>query len=189
MRHLTAQQVVDAAEGDREQGISAHLLNCRDCTTRVDEMRAMLDMVASVPALEPSPLFWEHFGARVNAAIDAPASSGGWIWTGVILIAIGFFATRTAIVVRPDRVVGTVASTPQADGPTDLSSPAEDRLEEDAAWAVMQSLAIELHYDDVAEAGVLPRAGSVERAATELPPDERAELVRLIQDELKRTGA
>ena len=62
-------------------------------------------------------------------------------------------------------------------------------IENDEAWAIVRSFADELHYDDARDAGVVPGPGSVERAAIELSPDERAELLRIIETELKRAGA
>ena len=53
----------------------------------------------------------------------------------------------------------------------------------------MRSVAADLDYDAAMEAGIVPRPGAIERAAVELDDDERAELVRLIEAELKRTGA
>jgi hypothetical protein len=53
----------------------------------------------------------------------------------------------------------------------------------------MRIVAEEIDYEDARQIGVAPRAGSIERAAMELSDSERAELARLIERELKRTGA
>jgi hypothetical protein len=201
MHHLTDEQIVDTAEGLADRAVSVHLSGCAACRARVAETRAVLDAVTSVPAADPSPLFWEHFAARVNAAIDAPASSrsrlaGRLAWLGataILLITLGLAAARWPAGLpgheTPTPLATTQGSPPGASDPFPGAPRLDGSLEDDAAWAVVQSMAGDLSYDDVLEAGVLPRPGSIERAATELSPEERAELVRLIQDELKRTGA
>ena len=139
-------------------------------------------------------MFWEHFAAGVNAGIDAqPQPARSWLspaalaWLGaaavVLLSVIGYYATRPTFDTVPVAPAVALGETPA------LSDPAPDDVEQDEAWAVMRSLALDLHYDDARDAGVLPRPGSLERAATELSEAERAELVRLIREELKRMGA
>jgi hypothetical protein len=201
MHHLTDEQLVEAAEGDLHPSLSAHLSECSGCAARVAETRGLLDAVAGVPVVEPSPLFWEHFAARVNAAIDAPVPSTPWLSTravaclgvaAIVLVAAGIYSTRTwfaaspgepAILIAPAAAPGRVAS---SDG---AIRPADEPLEDDPAWTVVQSLAADLDYDDARDAGILPEPASVDHAVTELPQDEQAELVRLIRLELKRAGA
>ncbi|HJR59492.1 MAG TPA: hypothetical protein VJ813_08845 [Vicinamibacterales bacterium] len=194
MIHLTDVQLTDAAEGRLDPEASAHLADCAVCTKSVDEMRAVLDSVASVSVPEPSPLFWEHFGMGVNAGIvQAPEPVRSWLppgalaWLGaaavLLLSVIGYYATRPSFEAAPAAPAAALGEPPA------LLDAAPDDVEADEAWALMRSLAVDLHYDDARDAGVLPGPGSVERAATELSEAERAELVRLIQDELKRMGA
>jgi hypothetical protein len=116
-----------------------------------------------------------------------------WAWTSVaalILVSVlGFYVIRPAlqrelpaITTMPTAGTGTAANgLDAADVDVDIES--------DEAWAVVRSFADELRYEDARDAGVVPRPGAIERAATELTAEERAELVRIIQDELKRTGA
>ena len=163
-----------------------------------DEIDAVLREVADIDVPEPSPLFWDHFGARVNRAIDAaPATrpwwrSPGYAWLAVaaaLFIAVATFYALT--MPREGDVTIAAGSSPGAD-PVSATLRAETDgidIESDEAWAVVRTFADELEYDEAREAGVMPRAGSVERAATELSVEERAELVRLIEEDLKRTGA
>lgn len=193
MSHLTDAQMADAAERQADPPMSTHLAGCAACTAKVAQLRAILDSVAANEIPEPSPLFWEHFAAGVNAGIDEPQPARSWLspaalaWLGaaavVLLSVIGYYATRPTFDTVPAAPAVALGETPA------LSDPAADDVEQDEAWAVMRSLALDLHYDDARDAGVLPRPGSVERAATELSEAERAELVRLIQVELKRMGA
>jgi hypothetical protein len=197
MNHLTDIQLGDAVEQQLDAGAATHLADCAACRVRLQELRAVLDEVVHLPATEPSPLFWEHFGARVNAAIDE-AAGDRWSWlsarrvawfaaAAVLLISvIGFYALRTGSSVPPALISHGEIATPESELP---GSGIEPGLDEDAAWALVSSLADDLHYDDALAAGVEPAPGSVERAATELPEAERAELVRLIRNEMKRIGA
>jgi hypothetical protein len=44
-------------------------------------------------------------------------------------------------------------------------------------------------YEDAEAAGIAPQAGAAERAVAEMSNEERAELARLLDFEMKRTGA
>ena len=201
MTHLTDMQLGDAAEHQPDPDAATHLAGCTACRAKVQELRAVLDEVRQVPVSEPSPLFWEHFGARINAAIDqAPGNRWSWLSTGrlawlgaaaILLISvIGFYAVRPGSSVPPSTIAQGEIATPSHDataGPD--AEPGAGGRDEDAAWALISSFADDLHYDDALEAGVQPAPGSVERAATELSEAERVELVRLLKNEMKRIGA
>lgn len=157
---------------------------------------ALLREIADVEVPEPSPLFWEQFGGRVNAAIDAadhrrrwPSSAAiGWLTAAAVLCA----AIATAYLTRPAALPDSPAPPPVQMQAGEIGAATESDapdMETDEAWAVVRSFAGEVDYDDARAAGVAPHAGSVDRAATEMSDEERAELVRLIQDELRRTGA
>src|SRR5215831_7618473 len=101
-QHLSPQQFVDAAENAAPAAVQAHLDACRVCAARVAEMRAVLDDLDSAPEMpEPSPLFWDHFSARVRAAVDAePAAAPAWWprwWRQVV--AFGAMAAVATVVV------------------------------------------------------------------------------------------
>ena len=69
--HLSSQEFVDALEGGLDVARQHHLSACAACQTEVEALRAIVvdvETVADVP--EPSPLFWDHFQARVQAAIE-----------------------------------------------------------------------------------------------------------------------
>jgi len=164
-----------------------------------DQIDALIEEVSAVDVPEPSPLFWNHFAARVNAAIDAPPSRASWpipavwAWTTVAVLVLvsvlGFYVIRPAL--QPQLPAVTTMPAPGTSTAANVSDAADADvdIESDAAWAVVRSFADELEYEDARAAGVVPRQGAIERAATELTAEERAELVRIIQDELKRTGA
>src|SRR5688572_12955815 len=73
--HLSSQEFVDALEkrGGKDGVLAAsrqsHLEGCATCQLQLAELRALIDDAsdgADVP--EPSPLFWDHFQARVLTA-------------------------------------------------------------------------------------------------------------------------
>ena len=200
MTHLTEQQIVDALGNDPAS--AAHLAACRACAAKVEALRDTLRDVTDVDVPEPSPLFWPGFAARVHEAIDtAPPErawwgSPGFVWATIavamLVVAAVVFLPRTAQEPAPRiAVAGPVAPAPtEGEGtPTDDVLGAQPWPDDDEAWELVRSVAADLDYDAAREAGIVPPPGAIERAAIELDDDERAELVRLIEAELKRTGA
>jgi hypothetical protein len=195
MQHLDDTQLVDAVDGRLDEAAAAHADACEQCRARLTELRRMLGALAAVDVPEPSPLFWDHFPSRVSRAIDVPAAPQRW-FTPARLV----WSSAAALVVVAVLLVPRVMS-PAGEGPPeghgDSTStvpnslepwPADDDLEADEAWALVRSVAEDIDYEDAHQIGVAPRAGSIERAAMELSDSERAELARLIEQELKRTG-
>jgi hypothetical protein len=144
---------------------------------------------------EPSPLFWEHFSARVRSAIDdQPADAtrlGWWRWPSWALGSLAAAAAVAALtVVGPSRTQPP-APIPEAErevaamseaGPRALSG--EEPVGED--WSVVREMAAELDYDDVTRLGDAVRPGAADAGVAQLSVDERRELVRLLQEELRR---
>jgi hypothetical protein len=199
MTHLSDEQIVDAAEETPSMEIDAHLAACATCAAKVEDVRRLLHEVNAVEVPEPSPIFWQYFGRRVNEAIDTPARRQlRWRWTWGAAAAAAPFLVVALVSMLPlgkandSRAVADNRpeehATPSPSSGSAVTLDITD-INEDEAWAVVRSLAEELHYEDAREAGVVPRAGSLDRAATELTEAERAELVRLINSDLKRAGA
>jgi hypothetical protein len=210
MAHLDETQLLDALDGGPDEAAAAHIASCASCAGRVGELHFVLQSMrasgaADVP--EPSPLFWEHFPARVSRAIDAkperPAWFGayGWLWGSAAAVAV----MLVLLALPPGRETGAPAPAANGGGtPIITSSERVPSIPEgiedsesldDEAWAMVRAVAEETNYDDVDESGLAPRAGALERAAMELTEDERAELgrlmeqdARLIQKQLKRAG-
>ena len=195
MKHLDHIRLVDALDGATPD-TAHHLETCAVCRAELDDLRLSLATVRSVDPPEPSPLYWDRFTARVNARIDTPdrrtpqTHEGGWLphalaWSGVLALVLAV----VSIVVAPKRPAVAPVASPSIERSGEAAHTfAEADLEQDAAWAVIRDLAAEFDYDEAREAGVAPRPGSVDRAALELNDAERAELVRLIDEELKRIG-
>src|SRR5438105_8300401 len=116
MRHLQSQELIDLAEGARPESSAVHLQACDECRRRLTDLRAAMSAAATVDVPEPSPLFWDHFSARVHRAIEAeresPAPQFGWAWLRRPLVwAPGLAALLLAVAVI-SRVGPAVDSTP-----------------------------------------------------------------------------
>jgi hypothetical protein len=182
-----------------------HVETCDACRTQVDLLRAALAETLTVPPPEPSPLFWDFFSARVSEAIrgespgrrDTPA--GSWwhrrrlaAWATAAPIAIGLTLT---IIWRATLHAPVPAGAPSAmiatgaDTVADAAGQVPDDIDQDQAWAVVRTAAQDLRWDDVHAAGISLGPGTAEGLALELTAQERAELRRLIDHEIKRRGA
>src|SRR5262252_163483 len=71
MTHLTADELVDIAEGTRPESAASHLAACAACRAVLAELRATMSAITDADVPEPSPLFWDHLSRRVHEAIEA----------------------------------------------------------------------------------------------------------------------
>ena len=72
--HLSTQEFVDALEGTLPDTRKAHLSGCEICAREVAELTGVTqDARLAGEQPEPSPLFWDHFSARVRAATAGEA--------------------------------------------------------------------------------------------------------------------
>ncbi len=78
-RHLSPEEFVDALEGTTSPVSATHLRECESCRAELADMRSVLDDARAVEASEPSPLFWDHFSARVKAATLQEPSGAAWL--------------------------------------------------------------------------------------------------------------
>jgi hypothetical protein len=206
MNHLTHDEVLGAAESPRVQSAQArHLAECASCREAVESLRAVLARAAEDRLPEPSPLFWDHFSARVSEAVRDEASSresSSWLprlrrplttWAMVaaalvlVLVTVVWRATLHApSPLGPQPVPSTVASSASS---VDLPPTPADNPDADARWAVVRIAAEDLKWEDVRDAGIAAAPGAAEGVALELSADERSELARLLARELKRNGA
>jgi hypothetical protein len=211
MSHLTDLELVDAVDGrDDVAGTLAadrrlHLDACDLCRARVDELRAVIAHAAGVDVPEPSPLFWNHFNARVRDGIDGaqPGESvgGRWLPAWVLQGGVRWAAFATLVVAlmvvgvwrisAPTRRLGPAAVDRGADAqriPTSAESLDKPDADADPAWAVVRTVADSVKWDD-AVAGIGAEPGAAETVAGTLSPEERSELVKLLLAETKRPGA
>ncbi len=195
MNHLTPDELVDGVDGTLASDRRAHLDACAECRRHADDVRLTLQAVQQSEVPEPSPLFWTHFADRVRGAMAdeaAPAAAGLPAWAGwrvaVPLAALALLVAALINAVPREPQAPAVTPVALADGSMDNSdpgSPAEDAAVDDVSWQLFSDLAEDVVLDEESHGGFLV-SGSVERAAADLDPAERAELLRLLRAELGR---
>src|SRR5580765_631780 len=101
MRHLTPEQVVDVADGVGTASSTRHLRACTACQRQLTELRLATSMAAEVDVPEPSPLFWDHFSARVHDAVnvghETSVRTRSGPHSGGVGAAAGWFTMRPAV--------------------------------------------------------------------------------------------
>ncbi len=179
MTHLTLDELIDAVEGLLAPDRQAHLAACEVCQRQLTELSEVLGEARRVAVPEPSPLFWQHFSARVRGAIDL--EPGGrwpaWLRWQVLapLGALALIVVALATNIRP-------------------RSEAPDHLADDStldapfggdSWAPLTVLVGDLDLETASAAGVI-EPGAAEQAVLELTAEEQQELTRLLKAELMR---
>jgi hypothetical protein len=190
MRHLADERLLEPMEGRLDAADAAHLEVCGSCRAQLEDLQGVVARVISIRDPEPSPLFWEHFRARVSNAIAAapapvaPRLAAGFRWLAAASALVTVMLVGLTLgVQRPDPVGLQVAT----DMPVETQP--RDDVDADEAWSLVRSVADDLDYDSVREAGVAPASGALDRAAMELSPSEQTALVKLLEEELKRTDS
>jgi hypothetical protein len=192
--HLTPEELLDLAEGSRALSSAPHLTACEVCRKQLDDLRdIMATLDADVP--EPSPLFWDHFSARVHEAVTAetaPAHSwysvGRWSWGLAAAMGAAVVVIAVALTVRTPpsstHVPSSVADVPGGDAG---SAPAVD----DPSFSLLGDLAGSVDWDAAAEAGIGMEVGTADTAVRDLNDGERTELHRLLVEAMgtSRVGA
>lgn len=201
MSHLSHDELLAAAEG--RTAPPGHLAACASCRSEVEALAAVLREVTSVQVPEPSPVFWEHFSARVRerteeeAAGQTPAANqkpGGYTWAWRFAAAA---VTAIALLVAGGRLLEWRPSTPavparpaamaQAAAAAATPVSADEAPAADEAWGAFDAVASEA--DSTGDAFATTAPGLAEDAVLQLTDEERGELIRLLENELARRGA
>lgn len=199
MTHLDPSEFVDLLDGRLDVARARHADECLECRERSGQLRRAAGEAAALPPAEPSPLFWGHLSARVSDAIGnepRPSRFGAWsLWFGrpafsmSLALAVMALVALAAVWTRPpSEPPEHFAAAGDIEGPSD-SFWMDDDVEADDAWALVRAATDAIEWDEAAEAGLALRPGAVASAVDELTEAERNELARLIEDEIKRTGA
>jgi hypothetical protein len=202
--HLSADQLVDLAEGTQPESAAPHLASCAVCRRQLADMRAMMSVAADVEMQEPSPLFWDHLSARVGEAVAAEqAPRRSWIgampWTRLVApLASAAALVLLALVVTNSRgpatrgraTIGPPASSSplSADAGTRTDLLSDSTGTEDASLTLVAALTADMDPERADEADLAGR-GSAEHAVTHLNDGELRELRRLLTEALARPGA
>ena len=188
--HLTPDEQIDSLEGTLGPDRAAHLDACGTCRDEVARLRETFDAARRVDVPEPSPLFWQHQAARISELvagepIQRPRSAwtyAAWAGSAAAVAAAGLLFLRTASTPVPSSLGAGLQA---HDVSSALSDPTSRDDADERAWAVVEDLGGEID-GDVATAALTPATGAADRALEDLDSDEQAELVRVLQRELKR---
>ena len=185
MTHLTPDEFVDSLDGVLPPARLAHLAACEACRRQAAEMRDVLGDAQATAVPEPSPLFWDHLSARVQAAIadDATTRRSRWFDWPVLAPVAGLVMLVLALVSSVQWQPRVEPGTRAAADTRDVSD-AEFTVA-DSQWAVLAELVGELDVEAATEAGIATAPGSADGAVLHLSSSEQQELLRLLQEELK----
>jgi hypothetical protein len=187
--HVTPEQMIDIADGLRHESELPHLASCAECRRRLEDVRRTMAAAASVEVPEPSPLFWDHLSARVAERIASSQEEqqrslswwAGWNWSrGAIAAAIALIAIL--LVSKTFERRSAPIPSPTAERRAELP------IADDPLLDLVADSGIDVDWDSAADAGLTTREGTADRAVMQLNDDERAELQRLLEQELKRSG-
>jgi hypothetical protein len=157
--------------------ISKH---CAECRAELDGLLSMQQEAHADDVPEPSPLFWDHFSARVREATAhekrAPQSWWRTGWQPIAALAVA--AAAVVLMLQPR---STPSIVPPAVAP--VTSTADGAVEDDGSWDIVMGLASEIAWDDIRDA-VTPAAGAADAAIEELTGAQREALVRLLKQEI-----
>jgi hypothetical protein len=209
MTHLRDTEFIDFAEGTLAASRAAHLDACTSCRTRAEEIAAALREASAVEMPEPSPLYWEHFSARVHDQVAHETLDRGVSWTTIavrvltplaaaaaltIAIVSGGVLPRlaqnapsaTSAAVAPNHAAGVEPTevTPLPSTDTDAAVDAKNA----EVWDVLTAAASDMAIDDAHAAGMGIRPGAVDHAVTHMNQAELTELGRLLQTEMKHSS-
>ena len=209
MTHLNDAELVDLIENAPQLPANRrqHAESCPTCRSQSEALRTTLAEAVLDSPPEPSPLYWDHFATRVSAAIraEAPGSAAPRLFHRPVVTLAAAASVALFVVMlgvwratldapAPTRVaVNGTTEAPLGAGNPALEVPSRmndsDDIEADETWAVVRTAAEDLAWEDAHAVGISAHPGSAEGIALELTPEERTELARLLDGELKRSGA
>jgi hypothetical protein len=217
MRHIQSEELIDLAEGARPESSAPHLQTCDDCRRRLAELRAAMAAAAHADVPEPSPLFWDHFSARLHDAIAAegPPPRAAWFpgspkrrgpsswWNRLVLplsaaaCAAVIVAAVTLRVAHAPVFVGppsppVASAVPARPGNDDVADADLALFPNDPSLDLVADLASQVaqaDWDAAGPQGLETHEDAADKAVGHLSAGERRELQRLLKEELARPGA
>ena len=176
--HLSPDDLAAAADGTLGDEAASHLGHCAVCRAALAELSGLLTALKLENVPEPSPLFWDHFSARVREATGKASSPRRAAWLGRPVLALGGLAAVALVLLVWSSSVRDRAVPPSAMETTANEMP----VDAEVAWQAMSEMAAAMTADDVRSA----TASAPERASvlSELSDDERAAFVELLKREI-----
>jgi hypothetical protein len=182
MKHLTPDELIDRLDKSPNADAHRHLDTCASCRAQFEELSMALESTGDADVPEPSPLFWDHFSARVRAAVDAesvPAREWPrWLRLPVLAPIAGLAILIAALAATLPRTTGPLPVEVAESASTDIL------LSEDG-WTLVADAVGDLDWDTATEAGLMVEPGAVDRVVMELNAEEQRELTALLQAELR----
>ena len=194
MKHLSDIELIDLIDGTLPAERQQHFGTCDACRAQAEALRSVVTSASEAAIPEPSPLFWDHFSARVHEGVQeaAAAQPVTWFARPTLRWALaGTLATAmlVAVVWRASAPTSVRSGTPQAVAPAAVAANDADMdtfdPDTDEAWGLVRTVADEAAWDDEDAAGLGVRPGAAERAIANLTHAERSELVRLLKAEMR----
>lgn len=202
--HLRDTEFVDFAEGTLAAPRTAHLDTCAECRAQAEDVASALGDVSAVEMPEPSPLFWDHFSARVREQVarETPERVGWWASADVralvplvaalaILIAVVSLTLLPRLMHDapvPAELAASHATPDVTTAAADVDLPASVDDKNAGVWDVLTAAASDMGVDEAHAAGMGARVGAVDHEVTHLNQAELTELGRLLQTQLKGAG-
>jgi hypothetical protein len=176
--HLSPEDFVAALERTPDGPAAAHLESCVTCRDALASLRASWHEVADVEVPEPSPLFWDHFAARVRGATgDHTPVVSPWSTRRVIWMA----GTAAAALVL---IAGLVwRATPDVAVMVDDGAPVAITREASVAFDDVAEVFEEMPVDEID--AFSPPGAATWAMVDDLTDDERMAFVRLIEQQME----
>jgi len=187
--HLSPDQFTDALDGATvPPAVQAHLASCDACRAQVDALAVLIHQAGSADAaIDPSPLFWDHFSARVRQATAAIPVQTRW-WERWMFAAVRPAMAMAAVLLAA--VLSMLLRSPAPSGAFDAAArpgPAApeativaENADDDAVFDLMLNLASDLTPEAIRE--ISPSAFAATGVVDRMTPDERAMFVRLVKE-------
>lgn len=196
MSHLTRDELIALAEA---RGIpdGHHAGSCVRCHDEVLALRAVIEDARAVDIPEPSPLFWDHFSARVRHAIDEDDAASrvgvqgvasAWPWRLVLgslsaaVVAGLIVVSRGGPASNEFTPISEVAEMIDTAEPVTESSPMDSGID----FELVADVAGELTVGDAGQALDVGAPGASDSVLSELSDEEQQELATLLRAELEK---
>jgi hypothetical protein len=175
--HLSADELTAALEAQLGPPGEAHLRECEVCRGMLEQARAALKLVSADATPEPSPLFWEHFAARVRqATTGAAVPQRSWWQFG----SVASLAAAAATLLLALGLLWRPAAPPPASETVSTARVAAEPSETVSGWDEVVSVAEQLSAEELRDLAWVEPVGLI----ADLTPEEQVVFVELLRAEM-----